>query len=78
MFLTPLGGEADPALLVALDRAASFLQKEVGRRIRLKFTPRLSFSFDDRFEYASKIDGLLREPGVARDLRCDGSEDVTP
>ena len=78
VFLTPLGGEADPALLVALDRAASFLQKEVGRRIRLKFTPRLSFSFDDRFEYASKIDGLFREPSVARDLRGDGSEDVTP
>ncbi len=78
VFLTPLGGDADPALLVALDRAASFLQKEVGRRIRLKFTPRLSFSFDDRFEYASKIDGLLREPSVARDLRGDGSEDVTP
>ena len=78
VFLTPLGGDADPALLVALDRAASFLQKEVGRRIRLKFTPRLSFSFDDRFEYASKIDGLLREPGVARDLRGDGSEDGAP
>ena len=78
VFLTPLGGDADPALLVALGRAASFLQKEVGRRIRLKFTPRLSFSFDDRFEYASKIDGLLREPSVARDLRGDGSENVTP
>ena len=78
VFLTPLGGDADPALLVALGRAASFLQKEVGRRIRLKFTPRLSFSFDDRFEYASKIDVLLREPSVARDLRGDGSEDVTP
>ena len=78
VFLTPLGSDADPALLVALDRAASFLQKEVGRRIRLKFTPRLSFSFDDRFEYASKIDGLFREPSVARDLRGDGSEDVTP
>ena len=73
-----LGDDAEPALLVALDRAASFLQKEVGRRIRLKFTPRLSFSFDDRFDYASKIDGLLREPGVARDLCGDGSEDVTP
>ena len=78
VYLTPLGGDADPVLLAALDRAASFLQKEVGRRIRLKFTPRLSFSFDRRFEYASKIDGLLREPGVARDLRGNGSEDGAP
>ncbi|PPR62512.1 MAG: Ribosome-binding factor A [Alphaproteobacteria bacterium MarineAlpha4_Bin2] len=74
VFVTPLGGQLDPNLLVALDRAASFLQKEVGQRIRLKFTPRLSFSFDDRFDYASKIDGLLRKPGVARDLQGNGSD----
>ena len=74
VFLTPLGGEPDPNLLVALDRAASFLQKEVGRRIRLKFTPRLSFSIDDRFDYSFKIDGLLRKPGVARDLQGDGTD----
>ena len=74
VYLTPLGVEPDINLHAGLDRAASFLQKEVGRRVRLKFTPRLSFSFDDRFDYASRIDNLLREPGVVRDLRCDGSE----
>jgi ribosome-binding factor A len=68
VFLTPLGGDKDPLILKALGRAASFLQKEVARRIRLQFTPRLSFSFDNRFDYASKIDGLLRLPEVARDL----------
>lgn len=68
VYLTPLGGEKDPVILKALGRAASFLQKEIGRRIRLKFTPRLSFSFDERFDHASKIDGLLRLPEVARDL----------
>jgi len=74
VYLTPLGGKPDSNFLLGLNRAASFLQKEVGRRIRLKFTPRLSFMFDDRFDYASRIDGLLREPGVARDLQGDGSE----
>jgi ribosome-binding factor A len=68
VLLTPFGGDKDPLILKALGRAASFLQKEIGRRIRLQFTPRLSFSFDDRFDYASKIDGLLRLPEVARDL----------
>ena len=68
VFLTPLGGARDAVILKALGRAAIFLQKEVGRKIRLKFTPRLSFVYDDRFDYASKIDQLLRLPAVARDL----------
>ena len=77
-FVTPLGDEStDPDILTALGRASSYLQGEIGRRIRLKFTPRLLFEFDDRFEYASKIDNLLRKPGVSRDLADGESIDGT-
>ena len=77
-FVTPLGDEStDPGILMALGRASSYLQGEIGRRIRLKFTPRLSFEFDDRFDYASRIDNLLREPGVSRDLADGESIDGT-
>ena len=76
-FVTPLGGATDPATLAALERAASFLQGQLGRQLKLRFTPRLSFAYDDRFDYATKIDGLLRRPGVSRDLEerdGDGAE----
>ena len=77
-FVTPLGDESsDPEILTALGRASSYLQGEIGRRIRLKFTPRLSFEFDDRFDYASKIENLLRESGVSRDLAYEGDDDGT-
>ena len=77
-FVTPLGDEStDSGVLLALGRASSYLQGEIGRRIRLKLTPRLSFEFDDRFEYASRIDNLLREPGVSRDLADGESIDGT-
>ena len=77
-FVTPLGDESsDPEILTALGRASSYLQGEIGRRIRLKFTPRLSFEFDERFDYASKIDGLLRESGVTRDKAYEGDDDGT-
>ena len=37
----------------------------------------VSFEFDDRFDYASKIDGLLRESAVSRDLADEGDDDGT-
>tara|TARA_Y100001934_G_scaffold75425_1_gene93780 strand:+ start:108758 stop:109195 length:438 start_codon:yes stop_codon:yes gene_type:complete len=77
-FITPLGDEfTDPDILTALGRASSYLQGEIGRRVRLKFTPRLSFELDDRFNLASKINNILREPGVSRDLADRESIDGT-
>jgi len=77
-FVTPLGGASDTSILKALERAASFLQGQLGRQLGLRFTPRLSFEYDNRFDYAAKIDGLLRQPGVSRDLRHGKADDEEP
>lgn len=77
-FVTPLGGASDGEILAALGRAASFLQGQIGRQVGLRFTPRLSFEYDNRFDYATKIDSLLRQPGVARDLRHGEAGDEEP
>jgi ribosome-binding factor A len=75
-FVMPLGGAADPAeLMAALNRAAPFLSHEVGRRITMKYTPSLHFELDCAFDEAQRIESLLRQPAVARDLKRDGTDD---
>lgn len=77
-FVMPLGGAGDPVEIVdALNRAAPFLSHEVGRQITMKYTPSLRFELDTVFDEAQRIDALLRQPGVARDLKRDGTDDGT-
>ena len=75
-FVMPLGGTADPVeLMAALNRAAPFLSHEVGRRITMKYTPSLHFELDSVFDEAQRIESLLRQPDIARDLKRDGTDD---
>ena len=60
-FVTPLGGAEMERTVAALRRAAPFLQRQIGRELRLRFTPALAFEADRTFEEATKIDRLLRE-----------------
>lgn len=59
-FVMPLGGEDIDEVLVGLKRAAPFLRGEVGRRIRLRLVPELSFKADMGFDHAQRIDALLK------------------
>jgi ribosome-binding factor A len=74
-FVTPLGG-GDPAhALGVLRRAAPFLRGQVARAVDLRHAPTLSFEADTTFDYAQRIETLLHDPRVARDLDEDGPED---
>lgn len=42
-------------------KATGFLKSQLGKRIRLRHIPDLKFIYDTSFDYASKIDRLLRE-----------------
>ena len=68
-FVMPLGGDDAAEVMEALGRAAPFLRGQVSGQIRLKFSPRLSFQYDSVFDEAARVDGLLRSPAVARDLK---------
>jgi ribosome-binding factor A len=60
VFVAPFGGGEAEALLKALSRARPYLRRRLAHLVQLKFTPDLTFRLDHSFEYASRIDALLR------------------
>ena len=70
-FVIPLGGGDASEIVAALKRAGPFLRGQLGREVRLRYVPRLSFQADRSFDEASRIDSVLRRPDVARDLAAE-------
>ncbi len=52
-----------------LAKATLFLQTEVGKKVQLRFTPKLSFHYDKSFDEAGHIDALIDEVQVERSER---------
>ena len=70
-YVKPLLGEDEELVIKALRTNTAFFQREVAKRLGLKFAPRLQFRADDSFEEADRIERLLSDPRVARDLDAD-------
>lgn len=68
VFVKPLLGKDEDVVLKALRTNTAFLQREVARRVNMKYAAKLKFIADESFDEGSHIDALLRAPGVARDL----------
>jgi ribosome-binding factor A len=43
-----------------LDSAKGYVRKELGRRIRLRYTPEILFQFDPSIEYAIHMEELIQ------------------
>jgi ribosome-binding factor A len=68
VFAKPLLGADEEVVLKAMRTHTAYLQREVARRINLKYAAKLKFLGDESFDEGSHIDKLLRDPHVARDL----------
>jgi ribosome-binding factor A len=62
VFYTALGDEKSRAASArALDRAAPFLRRQIGARLRLKRVPELRFFYDDSIAGQDRIEQILHD-----------------
>ncbi len=64
--------EERSATVKALESAASHVRSEVGRRVRLKYLPKLDFRIDTSIEHGTYMSNLLRE--IAAETAGDQDE----
>jgi ribosome-binding factor A len=75
VFVVPLGraveGTDAAPLIKALNRAAGYFRGLLAREVRMQFSPTIRFKLDESFDEASRIQTILHDPAVARDLEHD-------
>jgi ribosome-binding factor A len=77
-YVSILGDEQQKAsTLEGLKAAATYMQREVSRTLRLRYTPHLRIVFDESVERGDRIDRLLRE-ARARDAAAPKGEGGEP
>jgi len=68
VFVKPLLGANEADVLKALKTNTAFFQKEVAKRVQMKYAAKLKFLADESFDTAEHIESLLSNPKVAQDL----------
>jgi ribosome-binding factor A len=56
-----------------LDSAKGYIRKELGRRLRLRYTPEIVFQFDPSIEYAIHMEEVIRN--IHRGEEPNGDEE---
>ena len=68
IYISVLGSAEDTKqTLTALNKARGFVRTELGKRIRLRYTPEVEFRFDESIEHGARIMELLGEVKEAED-----------
>ncbi len=61
IYFSVLGDEDEKkSSLKGLERARTFIQNELGSRVRLRYLPTLRFFFDESWNYGDRIDQIIR------------------
>ena len=69
VYFMPLGGKNKDQILKFLNNNKYVFQKSISKaKLRSKFTPKINFYIDNSFDEAEKIENLLLDQKVLRDL----------
>lgn len=75
VFVMPLGGSHTGEILEGLERCSGYIRGQMSKAVTLRYVPKLKFELDHTFDEAGRIDRLLKDPRVARDLVSE--EDIS-
>ena len=69
VYIMPLGGKNKNEMLQSLNNNKYIFQKSISQaRLKSKYTPKINFYIDDSFDEAEKIEKLLLDQKVLKDL----------
>ena len=61
IFVMPLGGKNSDEIVEKLKISSFMIRKILSKKIVMKFLPKLFFVKDDSFDYAEKIENLIKQ-----------------
>ena len=61
IFVMPLGGKNTDKIIEKLKISSFMIRKVLSKKIIMKFLPKLFFVKDDSFDYAEKIENLIKQ-----------------
>lgn len=74
VYIIPLGGAHIPETVKALNAQHHFFKNVIAHEVQLRWVPQLHFEADTSFAYAEKIEKILHDPNVVRDLSTRDDE----
>ena len=60
-YVLPLGGKDTDEIIKKLKEYSFLIRKALSKKVIMKFLPKILFVKDDSFEYAEKIENLIKQ-----------------
>ena len=60
-FVLPLGGQDAEEKIKILKKFSFLIRKVLSKKVTMKFLPKILFAKDESFEYAEKIESLIKQ-----------------